>query len=204
MRSGSESPVARETVVPWNRSIGAFVGLFLTVMAGVLALVSVSVSEADPWSEYLANGTCLAAMTWFLLLIASTRVDGVGGELKVVNMLAAVTVPGAKVRGAETESGLAIVLDDERRIECVGYGDSVLKDLFPRLRPVRHVRGVVEWASRHGGGPAGGTASDIEVRSSLRTFVWCGLPAVWLVSMSYMAVVRMLADPLRTLFQVPM
>jgi hypothetical protein len=193
-----------ETVVPWNRAIGTFVGIFLTGTAGMLALVSVSVSAADPWSEYLANATGLAVISCALLLVASTRADGVGDQLKVVNFFTTVTVPGARVRGAEAESGLAIVLDDERRVDCVAYGSSILKDLFPRLRPVRHVGRVEQWASRHGGGPFAGPPSDRDVRTSIRTFVWCGFPLLWLASMSYMAVVRTVADPLRALFQVPM
>lgn len=193
-----------ETVVPWNRAIGAFVGIFLTGAAGMLALVSVSVSATDPWSEYLANATGLAVISCALLLVASTRADGVGDQLKVVNFFTTVTVPGSRVRGAEAESGLAIVLDDERRVDCVAYGSSTLKDLFPRLRPVRHVGRVEQWASRHGGGPVAGPPSDRDVRTSIRTFVWCGFPLLWLASMSYMAVVRTVADPLRALFQVPM
>jgi len=193
-----------ETVVPWNRAIGAFVGIFLTGAAGVLAIVTVSVSAADPWSEYLANATGLALLSWVLILIASTRVDGVGDQLRVVNVATTVTVPAARVRGAEAQSGLAIVLDDERRIDCVAYGDSTLKDLFPRLRPVRHVGRVEQWASRHGGGPDAGPPPAREVRTSIRTFAWCGFPVLWLASASYMAVVRTVADPLRALFQVPM
>lgn len=194
----------RETVVPPNRAFGVFVLLFLLGAAGGLGLASISVSEADEWSDYLDHATSLTMLAWALLLVASTRVDGIGDQLKIVNFLVTITVPADRVRGAEAENGLAVVLDDETRIECVAYGSSVLQDLIPRLRPARHVPGLVEWVSHHGGGQSVPTSSDREVRTSIRTYVWCAPPALWLGSAAFMAVVRSAADPLRALFQVPM
>ena len=56
--------------------MGVMVGVFLTGAAGVLAIVTVSVSAADPWSEYLANATGLAVLSCALLLLRLVRLPG--------------------------------------------------------------------------------------------------------------------------------
>lgn len=193
-----------DMVVPPNRPLGIFFGLAILGMTGVLGLVSISASSADEWSEYLTYGTVLAVFGWILLLLASTRVVGAGDQLKIVNFFTTISVPASRVRGVDALNGLVVVLDDERRIECVAYGSSVLQDFIPALRPDRHVARLEEWASAHGGGPGEGRTSSLHVRTTVRTYVWCAFPVLWLGSMTYMTVIRAAAGPLRALLQVPM
>lgn len=145
-----------DMVVPPNRPFGIFFGLAILGMTGVLGLVSISASSTDEWSEYLTYGTVLTVFSWILLLLASTRVDGAGDQLKIVNFFTTISVPASRVRGVDALNGLVVVLDDERRIECVAYGSSVLQDFIPVLRPDRHVARLEEWVSAHGGGPGEG------------------------------------------------
>lgn len=49
----------------------------------------------------------------------TARVDGAGDRLKIVSFFTTISVPTSRVRGVDALNGLVVVLDDERRIECV-------------------------------------------------------------------------------------
>lgn len=196
-----DSRSSATTVVPVNRPLALFLGAVAMFLVGMFGLVAISTSLSDEWGAYVENAVNLAVVVWLLGLFGSPRVSGAHDFLTVVNFLTVVKVPASKIIDVSAENGLSIVLDDGTSVDCVVHGASLLQSFFARVRPTRSADSVRRWvrdrALLGGQDPAPGP-----VRSTVRLYVWCGLPVMFVPALAYMAVVKKFADPLRGLWGV--
>lgn len=192
---------ALRLVVPVNRPLAVLLGGVVVFMAGVFAIVALSVSPDDAWGAYVDNAINLAGVAWALGLVASTRVVGKEGVLRVVNFLTVVRIPASRIADVSSENGLAVGLDDGSRVDCVVHGGSVLQMLIPRIQPKRAAARVEDWLRDQGSRQHRELAGS-SVRSTVRAYLWCGIPVSLVVSFAYLAVVRVFAEPLRAMVGV--
>ena len=115
--SGCRSRVGRSDPGLWAAGglVLALVLFTLTAFKDQAGLTS-TVINVTPW------GPCIALE----LLVLTSRVEGRGDSLVLVDLVRTAIIPISVIAKVDRTNGVHVVLADGRRLGCIGYGSSVI------------------------------------------------------------------------------
>ena len=100
------------------------------------------------------------------LLLLSSRVEGRGNTLVLVNLVRTATIPTSTIAQVDRNNGVQVVLTDGRRLGCIGYGSSLIALFTGNRRGHRMAKVIDDWLTEH---PAAGDTSATVAQVRVRT-----------------------------------
>lgn len=118
----------------------------IAVLVSVWVFLGVSLDgvRSTTYAGYLASLPLSIVTTAVLCLCATTRIDALGSELRIVNILVTWRIPRESIEALDMSNGVRI-LAGGRVIDSIAWGPSVLQILFTSRRLRRVQRALRDW-----------------------------------------------------------
>lgn len=112
----------------------------------IATVVPLSAAPETGYGPFLSYGLLLAAVSFGLITLLSSRVEGTAEDVRIFGVLTERRIPISRFTSVDALNGL-FVSTDERAYGCVGYGPSLAQEFLHSKRYARAGDTIERWAS---------------------------------------------------------